>query len=149
MEETQFLNPSKWNCKYNIIFTLKRRRKALYGELRQHLGATSRTLAQQKESRIEEGHIMRDHVHMMIAIPPRYAASRSSASPKARAPSMSPGCMGSASRISWISNSGPGAPTSPQLVETRRRSGPKSGSRSRSAWSSWTSGTERHRQVVQ
>ena len=53
----------------------KRQRKVLYGELRQHPGAVFRTLAQQK-SRIEEGHMMRDHVHMMIAIPPKYAVSQ-------------------------------------------------------------------------
>lgn len=73
MDESQFLSHSKWDCKYHIVFIRKRRRKVLYGELRQHLGAVFRTLAQQKESRIEEGHMMRDHVHRMIAIPPKYA----------------------------------------------------------------------------
>jgi putative transposase len=76
MDESQFLNYSKWDCKYHIVFIPKRRRKVLYGELRQHLGAVFRNLAQQKESRIEEGHMMRDHVHMMIAIPPKYAVSQ-------------------------------------------------------------------------
>ena len=76
MDESQFLSHSKWDCKYPIVFIPKRRRKVLYGELRQHLGAVFRNLAQQKESRIEEGHMMRDHVHMMIAIPPKYAVSQ-------------------------------------------------------------------------
>lgn len=76
MDESQFLSHSKWDCKYHIAFIPKRRRKVLYGELRQHLGAVFRNLAQQKESRIEEGHMMRDHVHMMIAIPPKYAVSQ-------------------------------------------------------------------------
>lgn len=76
MNYSQFISHSKWDYKYHIVFIPKRRRKMLYGELRQHLGAVFRTLAQQKESRIEEGHMMRDHVHMMIAIPPRYAVSQ-------------------------------------------------------------------------
>jgi len=52
------------------------RRKTLYVELRRHLGEVFRKLAAQKESRIEEGHLMPDHVHMMIAIPPKYAVSQ-------------------------------------------------------------------------
>ena len=48
----------------------------MYGELRRHLGEVFRTLAQHKESRIEEGHLMADHVHMMIVIPPKYAVSQ-------------------------------------------------------------------------
>ena len=54
----------------------KCRRKTLYGELRKHLGEVFQQLAAQKESRIEEGHLMPDHVHMMIAIPPKYAVSQ-------------------------------------------------------------------------
>src|ERR1700687_514973 len=57
-------------------FIPKCRRKSLYGELRRHLGDVFRKLALQKESRIEEGHLMPDHVHMMISIPPKYAVSR-------------------------------------------------------------------------
>src|SRR3990167_7142775 len=49
--------------------------EVLYGELRKHLGEVFRTLAQHKESQIEEGHLMVDHVHMMISIPPKYAVS--------------------------------------------------------------------------
>jgi putative transposase len=58
------------------VFIPKYRRKVLYGELRQHLGDVFRKLALQKESRIEEGHLMLDHVHMMISIPPKYAVSQ-------------------------------------------------------------------------
>jgi REP-associated tyrosine transposase len=56
-------------------FIPKCRRKTLYKELRQHLGEVFRRLAEQKQSRIEEGHLMADHVHMMISIPPKYAVS--------------------------------------------------------------------------
>ena len=59
-----------------MVFIPKCRRKALYGELRKHLGEVFRRLAGQKESRIEEGHLMPDHVHMMISIPPKYAVSQ-------------------------------------------------------------------------
>ena len=84
MDEYQPLNHSKWDCKYHVVFIPKRRRKVLYGQLRQHLGGVFRTLAQQKESRIEEGHLMRDHVHMMIAIPPKYALSQVAGSIKGK-----------------------------------------------------------------
>ena len=59
-----------------MVFIPKCRRKTLYTELRRHLGEVFRRLAEQKESRIEEGHLMIDHVHMMIAIPPKYAVSQ-------------------------------------------------------------------------
>jgi len=76
MDEYQSLNHTKWECKYHVVFVPKCRRKTLYMELRRHLGEVFRRLAQQKESRLEEGHRMPDHVHMMIAIAPKYAVSQ-------------------------------------------------------------------------
>lgn len=76
MEDTQSLSHTKWECKYHVVFIPKCRRKTLYGELRQYLGEVFRRLAEQKESRIEEGHLMQDHVHMLISIPPKYAVSQ-------------------------------------------------------------------------
>ena len=76
MDEYESLSHTKWECKYHIIFIPKYRRKALYGQLRRHLGEVIRKLAEQKESRVEEGNLMPDHVHMMIAIPPKYAVSQ-------------------------------------------------------------------------
>jgi REP element-mobilizing transposase RayT len=70
MDEIESLSHTKWECKYHVVFILKCRRKTLYKELRQHLGEVFRKLAEQKESKIEEGHLQSDHVHMMIAIPP-------------------------------------------------------------------------------
>ena len=70
MDELESLNHSKWECKYHIVFIPKCRRKTLYVQLRQYLGEVFRRLAEQKESRIEEGHLMRDHVHVLISIPP-------------------------------------------------------------------------------
>ena len=76
MDEPESLNHTKWECKYHVVFIPKCRRKTLYQELRRHLGEIFRRLAEQKESQIEEGHRRPDHVHMMIAIPPKYAVSQ-------------------------------------------------------------------------
>ena len=75
MDEYRSLSHSTWECKYHVVFIPKCRRKTLYGQLRQYLGEVFRRLAEQKGSRIEEGHLMPDHVHMMISIPPKYAVS--------------------------------------------------------------------------
>src|ERR1700730_7709621 len=76
MDDYESLSHTKWECKYHVVFIPKHRRKVLYGELRQHLGDVFRKLALQKESKIEEGHLMPDHVHMMISIPSKYAVSQ-------------------------------------------------------------------------
>ena len=76
MDNYDSLSHTKWRCNYHVVFIPKYRRKVLYGELRQHLGDMFRKLALQKESRIEQGHLMADHVHMMISIPPKYAVSQ-------------------------------------------------------------------------
>ena len=75
MDNIESLNHTKWDCKYHVVFIPKGRRKVLYGQLRVHLGEVFRSLAQHKESRIEEGHLMADQVHMLISIPPKYAIS--------------------------------------------------------------------------
>ena len=76
MDEYQSLSHTKWECKYHVVFIPKCRRKTLYEQLRRNLGEVFHQLAKQKESRIEEGHLLSDHVHMMIAIPPTYAVSQ-------------------------------------------------------------------------
>ena len=76
MDTVESLNHSVWDCKYHVVFIPKCRRKTLYGDLRKYLGEVFRRLAQQKESRIEEGHLLSDHVHMLIAIPPKYAVAQ-------------------------------------------------------------------------
>ena len=58
-----------------MVFIPKYRRKVLYGVVRRELGTLFRTLAQQKESAVEEGHLMPDHVHMLLSIPPKYAVA--------------------------------------------------------------------------
>ena len=76
MDEYESLNHTKWECKYHVVFIPKCRRKTIYTQLRPHLGEVFKRLAQQKESRIEEGHLMSDHVHMLIAIPLKHAVSQ-------------------------------------------------------------------------
>jgi putative transposase len=76
MDENKSLSHSKWECKYHVVFIPKCRRRTLYGQLRRYLGELFRRLAEQKESWIEEGHLMPDHVHMLISIPPKYAVSQ-------------------------------------------------------------------------
>jgi putative transposase len=75
MDKFESLSHSKWECKYHIVFIPKCRRKTLYKELRPHWGEVFRRLAQQKECRIEEGHLMVDPVPILISIPPKYAVS--------------------------------------------------------------------------
>ena len=74
MDDYESLSHSKWECKYHVVFIPKWRRKTLYGDLRKYLGEVFRKLAEQKQSRIEEGHLLPDHVHMMI--PPKYAVAQ-------------------------------------------------------------------------
>ena len=76
MDELQSLNHTKWECKYHVVFIPKCRRRTLYVQLRKDLGEVFRALASQKECKIEEGHLMIDHVHMLISIPPKYAVSQ-------------------------------------------------------------------------
>jgi putative transposase len=76
VNNVESLSHTKWECKYHIVFIPKYHKKALYGALRQQLGDLLRQLAMQRESQIEEGHLMRDHVHMLVSIPPKYSVSQ-------------------------------------------------------------------------
>ena len=76
MNDVSSLNHSRWECKYHIVWIPKYRRKALFGELRKYLGQIFKDLAQNRESEILEGHMMSDHVHMLISIPPKYSVAQ-------------------------------------------------------------------------
>ena len=76
MDRPESLSHSLWECKYHVVFIPKYRRRRLYAQLRRHLGEVFHQLARQKESAIEEGHLLPDHVYMLIAIPPKYAVSQ-------------------------------------------------------------------------
>ena len=69
------LSHSKWDCKYHLVFIPKGRKKELYGKIRKFLGPVLRELAQQRSSEIIEGRMVRDHVHMLLKIPPKYAVA--------------------------------------------------------------------------
>ncbi len=71
----QSLAHSRWNCKYRVVFVPKCGRKKLFGEIRRQLGPIFHELARQKECRIIEGHVMPDHIHMCIEVPPKYAVA--------------------------------------------------------------------------
>ncbi|MCF6362765.1 MAG: IS200/IS605 family transposase [Gammaproteobacteria bacterium] len=75
MKEYQSLSHTRWDCKYHVVFIPKRRKSRIFGELRKHLGDIFHDLASRKESKIVEGHLMPDHVHLCISIPPKYAVS--------------------------------------------------------------------------
>ena len=75
MDKCESLNHTAWDCKYHVVFIPKCRRRTLYLELRRYLGEVFRRLAQQRESQVLEGHLMPDHVHMLIQIPPKYSVS--------------------------------------------------------------------------
>ena len=76
MKDYQSLNRTKWDCKYHVVFIPKRRRKP---NLRGHKKAPGRCVPRigtgQKESKIMEGHLCSDHVHMCLSIPPKFAVS--------------------------------------------------------------------------
>ena len=76
MDEYENLNHTQWECLYPVVVVPKCRRRTLYAQLRQYLGEVFRRLAEQKGSRVEEGHLMPDHVHMMLRIPPKYAVTQ-------------------------------------------------------------------------
>ena len=74
-EPYKSLAHSKWNCKYHVVFIPKNRRKMVFGQIRKHLGRIIHELARQKECKILEGHLMPDHVHMCIDIPPKHSVA--------------------------------------------------------------------------
>lgn len=76
MNDVSSLTHSRWECKYHVVWIPKYRRKSLYGQLRQYLGQIFKDLARSRESEVLEGHMMVDHVHMLISIPPKYAVAQ-------------------------------------------------------------------------
>ena len=69
------LSHSKWDCKFHVVFVPKYRKKVLYGQIRRFLGPLFHDLANHRSCKILEGHMVQDHVHMLIAIPPKYSVS--------------------------------------------------------------------------
>ena len=76
MSDYSKLSHTTWECKYHVVFIPKYRRKTIYGQIRKDLREVFHRLAYQKESKIEEGYLMKDHVHMLLSIPPKYSVSQ-------------------------------------------------------------------------
>jgi len=76
MNPAESLKHTKWECKYHVVWIPKYRKKGLYQGLRRYLGELLKDLAAQKECKILEGHLVSDHVHILISIPPKYSVSQ-------------------------------------------------------------------------
>ena len=70
------LEHTMWRSQYHVVFAPKYRRLAIYGEIRQDIGRILRQLCQQKGVEIIEAELCKDHVHMLISIPPKYSVSQ-------------------------------------------------------------------------
>jgi putative transposase len=75
MQTYESLKHTTWDCKYHVVFIPKCRRKVLYQGIRQELGTVFRSLAEQWECKVQEGHLMPDHVHMLLSVPPKHSVS--------------------------------------------------------------------------
>jgi len=76
MQTYETLKHSTWDSKYQVVFIPKYRKKVLYEQVRRGVGAVLRELVRQKECEIIEGHLMVDHVHMLVSIPPKYSVAQ-------------------------------------------------------------------------
>ncbi len=76
MYDEQSLSHTRWDCKYHVIWIPKYRKKSIFGDLRKFLGEIFRELAKQKECTVIEGHLMPDHVHILLSIPPKYSVAQ-------------------------------------------------------------------------
>jgi putative transposase len=76
MNEAESLSHTRWDCKYHVTFIPKCRRKVPYFKLRKELGSLFRILAERVDSKVEEGHLMGDHVYMLLSIPPKHSVSK-------------------------------------------------------------------------
>lgn len=75
MKDYKSMSHTRWDCKYHVVFIPKKRKKIIYGSLRKYLGEILHELAKQKGVEILEGHLMKDHVHMCLSVPPEFAVS--------------------------------------------------------------------------
>src|SRR6516162_6435271 len=75
MTQQHHLNHATWDCEYHVVFIPKYQKKAVFGKIKKNLGVVFHDLARRRECRIEEGHLMPDHVHMLVSIPPKYSVA--------------------------------------------------------------------------
>ena len=75
-DDINSLSHSKWRCKYHIVFAPKYRRKEIYGDIRKDIGVILRKLCEQKNVEIIEAELCRDHIHMLVSIPPNLSVAQ-------------------------------------------------------------------------
>ena len=76
MNDINSLSHSKWRCKYHIVFAPKYRRQAIYGKIKQDIGKILRQLSENKGVEILEAELCKDHVHMLVSIPPNLSVAQ-------------------------------------------------------------------------
>ena len=129
MNGAESLKHTRWECKYYVVFIPKYRKKSIYGWLRKELGPIIRELARQKETFVEEGHLMSDHVHVLLSVPPKYSVVQVVGFIKGKsAIAIARNFMGR-TRNFTDQHFGLGGIMFRRLVETRDRFGSTSGSR--------------------
>ena len=74
--DTDSLAHTKWNCKYHLVFAPKYRRQVIYGKIKKDIGIMLRKLCEYKEVEIIEAEACKDHIHMLVSIPPKYSVSQ-------------------------------------------------------------------------
>jgi len=75
MHNWESLSHVRWDCKYHVVFIPKYRKKVMYGKLRKQVGEILRNLCRQRGVELIEGHAMPDHIHLCLAIPPKFSVS--------------------------------------------------------------------------
>ena len=101
-ESYRSMSHSKWDCKCHLVFIPKHRRKKMFGNIRKELGVIFHALARQKECEIVEGHLLPDHVHMCISIPPKHAVASVVGFLKGKsAIAIARQCSGRAAQLQW------------------------------------------------
>ena len=74
--DTDSLAHTQWNCKYHIVFAPKYRRQIMYGKIKSDIGMMLRKLCEYKGIEIIEAEACKDHIHMLVSIPPKYSVSQ-------------------------------------------------------------------------
>lgn len=73
MHDWQSLSHVRWDCKYHIVIIPKFRKRVIYGNVRKRIGGIIRDLCRQKRIELLEGHLMPDHIHMCLSVPPKFS----------------------------------------------------------------------------
>ena len=75
MHDWQSLSHVRWDCKYHVVIIPKYRKRKLYGKVRKHVGEVLREVCRQRGIAVVEGHVMPDHIHMCLSIPPKHSVA--------------------------------------------------------------------------